>query len=88
MSTSPYSDNNTVSGNYIGQLNPDGNLGGASTNNWGFVIRSANNLIGGSSTADRNVISGNAFANINLDTATSIGNTVQGNYIGTDLRYR
>ena len=42
-----------------------------------------NNIIGGTSAAARNVVSGNGSPNINLWFSAS-GNTVQGNYVGTD----
>ncbi|MEQ1528742.1 MAG: DUF4347 domain-containing protein, partial [Methylococcales bacterium] len=78
------SDNNTVSGNYVGQLNPDGSLGGASTNTWGIIVQGTGNFIGGTSAAERNVVSGNTDYNIGLDAVSTSGNFVQGNYIGTN----
>ncbi len=41
-------------------------------------------LIGGTTAADRNVISGNASFGVQITGAGSTGNTVAGNYIGTD----
>lgn len=45
---------------------------------------SKNNVIGGTVTAARNIISGNSVYGILLDFATISGNLVQGNFIGTD----
>ncbi len=80
--------NNTIAGNYIG-LDADGttvagnNQSGASYQG-GIRIESANNTIGGLTAGDRNVISGNSFAGIELYSASAMGNQVLGNYIGTD----
>ena len=42
------------------------------------------NAIGGTTAADRNIISGNDNDGVKIDTTSPNGNTVQGNYIGTD----
>jgi photosystem II stability/assembly factor-like uncharacterized protein len=71
---------NTIQGNFIG-TDSTGNL---AQRNWnGLVITSGsnNNLIGGTSAAARNVISGNSFAGISIYTS---GNQIQGNFIGTN----
>ncbi len=73
--------NNTIIGNYIG-TNAEGTAALGNTN-WGIAVNTGanNNTIGGSSAAERNVISGNT---IGLD-FTGVGvtlNTVSGNYIG------
>ncbi len=82
----------TIQGNFIG-TNPAGTAALGNTG-IGLFIRSPNNLVGGPSPADRNLISGttasspNPFvANLEFSSASiaSInGNVVQGNYIGTD----
>src|SRR5581483_10157397 len=74
-------DGDTVSGCWIG-LDP---AGAPSKNNTGIEIRdgSAGNLIGGTSTGARNVISGNDVG-IRLRDAGTTGNTIKGNYVGTD----
>ncbi|MGC3985226.1 MAG: DUF4347 domain-containing protein [Pseudorhodoferax sp.] len=79
---------NTIAGNYIGPLLADGtytNAAGDRTT-WGVSVESANNTIGGTTAADRNVISGalGSGANIVLQTATATGNRIVGNYLGTD----
>jgi len=55
-----------------------------------LVNGSANNIIGGTSVAARNVISGNGVAGIALSSnaGAATGNQVQGNYIGTNAAVR
>jgi trimeric autotransporter adhesin len=77
-------DNNTVEGNFIG-TDPSGTLAGAG-NFTGVIVQSnsSNNLVGGTSPASRNVISGNGHAGVRINTAPGEGgHRVQGNYIGT-----
>ncbi|MDY0746607.1 cadherin-like domain-containing protein [Paucibacter sp. R3-3] len=76
--------NNTIAGNYVGQLGTDGSLSGSASNAYGIIVRSSGNTIGGVVAADRNVISGNGSSNITLDDAASTGNRIIGNYIGTN----
>ncbi|MDO9002609.1 MAG: DUF4347 domain-containing protein, partial [Aquabacterium sp.] len=78
------SDNNTIVGNYIGSFNADGSNAGATKRNLSEGIESygANLTIGGTTVADRNVISGNASAyNIYLASGAN-GTVIKGNYIG------
>src|SRR4029450_4721593 len=77
--------NNVIAGNLIG-LAPDGvrrlhNLShGVDINN-----HSSNNIIGGSTPAERNVISGNDAEGIEVSHGqATTGNQVLGNYIGTE----
>ena len=73
---------NLVTGNFIG-TNAAGMA--ASANSWGIVIGNAtNNTIGGTTPAERNVISGNTNDGINFLTTAATGNLVQGNFIGTN----
>ena len=71
----------TIQGNYIGtdgtHADPNGYAGI-------LVNDSANNLIGGTTAADRNVISGNTDAGIYIANPLSTGNQIEGNDIGTD----
>ena len=69
---------NTIEGNYLGT-----DVTGATRlgNNRAIVLESSTNLIGGDTPAERNVISGSTFESIRVDAG---GNTIQGNYIGTD----
>jgi len=73
---------NTVSGNYIG-LNANG-VGILPNKSDGVVISNLahGNTIGGDTTGERNVISGNASDGVAI---YSSGNSVSGNYIGTDV---
>ncbi|WP_091540364.1 choice-of-anchor Q domain-containing protein [Thermoflexibacter ruber] len=77
------SSNCTVKNNYLGT-----NASGTASipNNIGILIQqgSSNNVIGGTSAADRNLISGNSNSGIFIqDIATQL-NQIQGNYIGTN----
>jgi FG-GAP-like repeat len=80
------SNGNTVGGDFIG-VNASG--GTAQPNGLdGVLIESAsNNVIGGSSPANRNVISGNTLDGVHIMgtfVAPASGNTVQGNFVGVN----
>jgi hypothetical protein len=66
-------------GNYLGT---DATGTSALGNYSGVWIATDNNVIGGTPAADRNVISGNAWAGLVID---GDNNTVQGNLIGADV---
>jgi hypothetical protein len=72
---------NLVKGNYIGMdatgNNPIGNTSGISFDN------ASGNTIGGTTPAERNLISGNGGEGIDMGGAGSFHNVVIGNYIGT-----
>jgi len=75
---------NRVSNNFIGTT-PSGlaALGNAFA---GVNISSgSSNIIGGTSAAERNVISGNASDGVQITGSSSSGNMVRGNFIGTDV---
>ncbi|MGH8883073.1 MAG: hypothetical protein ACRD0P_37985, partial [Stackebrandtia sp.] len=72
---------NTIEGNYIG-TDVTGEIDRGNGEGVTVFLPGATNTIGGSTTAARNVISGNGFAGVLL-IATS-GQVVRGNYIGTD----
>jgi parallel beta-helix repeat protein len=76
--------NNVIQGNWIGV---DALFGGfAAPNGNGIVIyNSANNLIGGTTDGQRNVISGNIGVGVLIRNAPSTGNILEGNFIGTDV---
>ncbi|HUP79999.1 MAG TPA: DUF4347 domain-containing protein, partial [Pirellula sp.] len=78
------SDNNTITGNYIGGLTTGGITAGSAEANTlqGIRILGSNNTIGGTTDADRNVISANASYGVYIDGASATGNTIAGNYIG------
>ncbi|HEX2269374.1 MAG TPA: carboxypeptidase regulatory-like domain-containing protein, partial [Pyrinomonadaceae bacterium] len=72
-------DNNTIQANYVG-VAADGAT--ARQNSRGIVLaNSNNNLIGGTTSAARNVISGNGSTGIDI---AGNANVVQGNFIGTN----
>jgi hypothetical protein len=74
--------NCVVAANYIG-TNSAGSAASANGGNGVFAtFTSSNNTIGGPSTANRNVISGNNGSGISLYFGT--GDIIQNNYIGTD----
>jgi hypothetical protein len=52
------------------------------------IEASANNIIGGTTAWDRNIISGNLANGIAVIGASATGNVIQGNYIGTDVTGR
>ncbi|MCA9122016.1 MAG: hypothetical protein H6822_12080 [Planctomycetaceae bacterium] len=80
------SDNNTVANVYVG-VNVDGNA--AIGNTRGIVVEGLNNVVGGATETDRNVISGNEvgiFVVKRLGSSAPVvrDNRIIGNYIGTD----
>ena len=78
------SDNNTVQGNIIG-LDHAGSAVVANGGSGILFSSGANSLIGGTSPAARNVVSGNVGIGIEMAGGSSVvGTRVQGNYIGTD----
>ncbi|HEV2799104.1 MAG TPA: carboxypeptidase regulatory-like domain-containing protein, partial [Pyrinomonadaceae bacterium] len=74
---------NIVEGNFIG-TNAAGTATLGNNSNGVGIIDSANNTIGGTAAAARNVISGNGGDGIGISGASSTGNIIQGNFIGTD----
>ena len=75
---------NMVQGNYIGT----DKTGTAALGNFGrgvMISDAANNTIGGTTEAARNVISGNDRPGVGIYGSGATGNQVQGNYIGTDV---
>jgi len=71
---------NTIQGNYIGLdatgTNAPGNSGD------GLYVTSPRNLIGGTVSALRNLISGNTGNGVHFDTTNAFNNLVRGNYFG------
>jgi uncharacterized repeat protein (TIGR01451 family)/CSLREA domain-containing protein len=75
---------NTIVGNYIGTnatATPDMNIFGNGEN--GILIASASNMIGGTTAADRNIISGNLSGGVLILNVAATANQVRGNFIGT-----
>lgn len=78
------SSNNLIQGNFIGtDVNGTADLGNSRV---GVLISAAatSNIVGGTSAAARNVISGNDNIGVQIADAGTSNNTVQGNFIGTD----
>ncbi|HXI88430.1 MAG TPA: C25 family cysteine peptidase [Blastocatellia bacterium] len=70
---------NAVQGNFIGtDVNGTAGLGNSS----GVILSASNNTIGGATVSTRNIISGSLSAGVQI---FGVGNTVQNNFIGTDV---
>lgn len=76
------SNNNTIQGNFIG-TDKSGTAARGNGEDGMWLLGGTGNLIGGTSNLARNVISGNGLVGIRVNSGGS-GNTVQGNYIGTN----
>src|SRR5262245_30282 len=80
---------NVIAGNYLGTDATGTSVFPIPNNGLGVYLTSPNNLVGGSSPADRNVLSGNgnsfggAGAYVDGYGANASGNKVIGNYVGT-----
>jgi hypothetical protein len=71
-------------GNYIG-TNASATTPGPNGVVGVLVYGSSNDTIGGTTAADRNIISGNTGDGIGIEGDGTTGNLVEGNYIGTDI---
>ncbi len=76
-----YGSNNVVIGNYIG-TDVSGTLDRGNQHDGVYVLGGTGNRIGGTTAAERNILSGNDRQGVEL--AVASGSVVQGNYIGTD----
>ncbi len=77
------SSGSTIAGNYIG-TDASGSVAQGNGGNGIFIQSSTNNIIGGDTVEDRNVISGNGQYGVHLRDTGASGNFVIGNYIGTN----
>jgi hypothetical protein len=77
------SHNNSIIGNYIG-TDISGMEALGNKYNGVLVISSANTQVGGSSTGEGNLISGNGYSGIDISNEESMDNLIAGNKIGTD----
>jgi hypothetical protein len=75
-------DNNLVQGNFIG-TDASGAQALANAFSGITIVGGKSNLVGGATTPARNVISANKLSGVYL-TTNSVGNLVQGNFIGVD----
>ncbi len=73
---------NIIAGNYIGT--DDTGTFDRGNGSSGIGILTANNTIGGSTVADRNVLSGNNGQGLVIFETAATGNVVKGNFIGTN----
>ena len=73
---------NEVSGNYIG-TDVSGTVGLAHIGDGITIMDSSNNVIGGASTLEANVISANGYNGITLMSGNTAYNQIKGNLIGT-----
>jgi hypothetical protein len=81
----PGTDANTVSGNYIGtDVSGTASLGNGS-NGVKVAHGAKNNVIGGDTPGERNLISGNGGNGVLMEDQGTGNNTVSGNWIGTDV---
>ncbi|MBL8811364.1 MAG: S-layer family protein, partial [Planctomycetaceae bacterium] len=78
-----FGNNNTIVGNWIG-VSATGTAPAGNSQHGILINQGANNIIGGSAAADRNLISGNTVHGVFIAGNLASGNKVQGNYIGTD----
>ncbi len=79
----PNTTGNVIAGNYIG-VNRDATVDVGNTNAGVNIIGGAHgNTVGGATSAERNIISGNSNSGVRLSGPATHGNDVTGNYIGT-----
>ncbi len=77
------SNGNIIEGNYLGtDVTGTTRLGMGNGN--GIQIYGANNTVGGTVAQARNLLSDNDDDGVDIQTATGIGNLIQGNFIGTN----
>jgi titin len=84
LNLSLFSSGTTAQGNLIG-TDASGTAALGNGSDGIFFAGGADNLVGGTTAAARNVISGNNGDGIDINGTPSTGNVVQGNYIGTDV---
>jgi hypothetical protein len=75
-------DDARIEGSFIG-TNAAGTEAGANRGT-GVRVLGAFNTVGGSSPADRNVVSGHPGSGILITNGSAVGNRVEGNYVGLD----
>jgi len=77
--------NNKVSGNYIGVDVTGTNALGNSGRGISIFAGAQSNIIGGTTESERNIISGNGNRGVEISGTFTDNNVVSGNYIGTDV---
>lgn len=76
---------NTIAGNFIGTNVAGTSSPGGIGDNGVYVNGSPNNVIGGTTPAARNLISGHGEDGVDIDGIFSNANVIQGNLIGVDI---
>ena len=74
---------NSIQGNTIG-TNAAGTAALGNAGDGVMLFEGGNNLVGGTAPGARNLISGNGSTGVQINGTGASGNTVQGNYIGTN----
>jgi parallel beta-helix repeat protein len=77
--------NNQVLGNLIGTNSTGAGIIGQGTNGIVIINGATNTIVGDGTPNGRNLISGNTFDGIRIDGITTTNNTVQGNFISTNI---
>jgi len=80
----PTSSGNKIIGNYIG-TDSTGSLDRGNNFNGISIVDAPNNFVGGITSTERNILSGNDGIGIFVKGVSSTGNKIQGNYIGTNF---
>jgi len=75
---------NQVIGNYIG-TDITGTQALSNSRDGAYILEASDNIIGGTTAAAGNLISGNDRGGVRISGIGAIGNEVLGNYIGTDV---
>jgi len=75
---------NLIQGNFIG-TDANGTNKLANTFSGVEIFRASSNMVGGTISGARNVISGNKLSGVAIDDSNSSANVIQGNFIGTDF---
>lgn len=76
--------NNRIEGNFIG-TDVSGTTSLGDMMRAVLILRSPNNMVGGTSEEARNLVSGAIFQGLKIYGSEATGNVVQGNLIGTDV---
>ena len=75
---------NTIEGNYIG-TDTSGSVDEGNGVYGVYINDVSGNTAGGTTAAERNIISGNDWRGVQIEGSGATGNVVEGNYIGTDV---
>lgn len=74
---------NLIQGNYVG-TEVSGTQSLANSGIAGINVSGSSTIIGGNTPASRNIVSGNAVLGILIQNSTAVGNSIVGNYVGTN----